>query len=48
MSWLFPTVIAPLFNKFTPMEEGSLKDRIQDCWRVAALNSQGIFIMDGL
>ena len=29
MSWLFPTVIAPLFNKFTPMEEGSLKNRIQ-------------------
>jgi STE24 endopeptidase len=27
MSWLFPTVIAPLFNKFTPMEDGSLIKR---------------------
>ncbi len=47
MSWLFPTVIAPLFNKFTPMEEGSLKDRIQDLLSRCGFNSQGIFIMDG-
>ncbi|MCK5120601.1 MAG: M48 family metallopeptidase [Methylococcales bacterium] len=47
MSWLFPTVIAPLFNKFTPMEEGSLKDRIQDLLSRCGFNSNGIFIMDG-
>lgn len=47
MSWLFPTVIAPLFNKFTPMEEGSLKDRIQGLLSRCGFNSQGIFIMDG-
>ena len=47
MSWLFPTVIAPLFNKFTPMEEGSLKDRIQGLLERCGFNSQGIFIMDG-
>ena len=47
MSWLFPTVIAPLFNKFTPMEEGSLKDRIQGLLVRCGFNSQGIFIMDG-
>ena len=47
MSWLFPTVIAPLFNKFTPMEEGSLKDRIQGLLARCGFNSQGIFIMDG-
>ena len=47
MSWLYPTVIAPLFNKFTPMEEGSLKDRIQDLLTRCGFNSQGIFIMDG-
>ncbi|MGR9046067.1 MAG: M48 family metallopeptidase [Gammaproteobacteria bacterium] len=47
MSWLFPTVIAPLFNKFTPMEEGPLKDRIQDLLARCGFNSQGIFIMDG-
>jgi STE24 endopeptidase len=47
MSWLFPTVIAPLFNKFTPMQEGSLKDRIQGLLARCGFNSQGIFIMDG-
>ncbi|MGD7035742.1 M48 family metallopeptidase [Methylotuvimicrobium buryatense] len=47
MSWLFPTVIAPLFNKFTPMEEGSLKQRIQGLLARCGFNSQGIFIMDG-
>lgn len=47
MSWLFPTVIAPLFNKFTPMEEGSLKNRIQQLLERCGFNSNGIFIMDG-
>jgi STE24 endopeptidase len=47
MSWLFPTLIAPLFNKFTPMQEGSLKDRIQGLLARCGFNSQGIFIMDG-
>lgn len=47
MSWLFPTLIAPLFNKFTPMEEGSLKERIQGLLGRCGFNSQGIFIMDG-
>lgn len=47
MSWLFPTVIAPLFNKFTPMAEGSLKNRIQQLLERCGFNSQGIFIMDG-
>jgi STE24 endopeptidase len=47
MSWIYPTVIAPLFNKFTPMDEGSLKDRIQGLLERCGFNSQGIFIMDG-
>ncbi|WP_394752675.1 M48 family metallopeptidase [Crenothrix sp.] len=47
ISWLFPTVIAPLFNKFTPMEEGSLKNRIQGLLERCGFSSQGIFIMDG-
>ena len=47
MSWLFPTVIAPLFNKFTPMQDGSLKERIQSLLQRCGFNSNGIFIMDG-
>ena len=47
MSWLFPTVIAPLFNKFTPMEDGALKQRIQTLLERCGFKSEGIFIMDG-
>jgi len=47
MSWLFPTVIAPLFNKFTPLTDGSLKDRIQNLLSRCGFHSQGIFVMDG-
>jgi STE24 endopeptidase len=47
MSWLYPTVIAPLFNKFTPMEDGALKQRISGLLARCGFNSQGIFIMDG-
>ncbi len=47
MSWLLPTVIAPLFNKFTPMEDGALKTRISGLLERCGFNSQGIFIMDG-
>lgn len=47
MSWLFPTLIAPLFNKFTVMAEGTLKDRIQNLLNRCGFSSNGIFIMDG-
>ncbi|MBE0470857.1 MAG: M48 family metallopeptidase [Methyloprofundus sp.] len=47
MSWLYPTVIAPLFNKFTPLEEGTLKERINQLLDRCGFSSNGIFIMDG-
>ncbi|MDC9729327.1 MAG: M48 family metallopeptidase [Methyloprofundus sp.] len=47
MSWLYPTLIAPLFNKFTPLEDGALKDRIQQLLERCGFSSNGIFIMDG-
>ncbi len=47
MSWLYPTVISPLFNKFTPLQEGELKNRIQELLSRCGFNSKGIFIMDG-
>jgi STE24 endopeptidase len=40
-------VIAPLFNKFTPMEDGALKQRIQTLLERCGFHSEGIFIMDG-
>ena len=45
--WLFPTFIAPLFNKFVPMPEGSLKARIEALLARTGFRSQGLFVMDG-
>lgn len=47
MTWIYPTLIAPLFNKFTPLEEGELKTRIDDLLKRCGFSSKGIFIMDG-
>jgi STE24 endopeptidase len=47
MMWVYPTLIAPLFNKFTPLEEGPLKARIQGLLTRCGFASKGIFIMDG-
>ena len=45
--WLFPTFIAPLFNKFVPMQDGSLKARIEALLTRTGFISQGLFVMDG-
>ncbi|WP_457607525.1 M48 family metallopeptidase [Nitratifractor sp.] len=43
---LYPTLIAPIFNKFTPLPEGELKSSIEEMMREAGLRSEGIFVMD--
>ena len=45
--WLFPTYIAPLFNKFVPLPEGPLKARIEALLARTGFRSQGLFVMDG-
>jgi STE24 endopeptidase len=40
-------VIAPLFNKFTPLQNESLRSRIQTLLDKCGFTSQGIFVMDG-
>jgi STE24 endopeptidase len=44
---LYPTVIAPLFNKFSPLENDSLKARIEDLLKRCGFTSAGLFVMDG-
>lgn len=44
---LYPTVIAPLFNKFTPLADESLKTRIEGLMQRVGFASQGLFVMDG-
>jgi STE24 endopeptidase len=47
LMWLYPTLIAPLFNKFSPMQEGELKGRIQGLLERTGFRSKGLFVMDG-
>ena len=42
-----PSVIMPLFNKFTPLEDESLKTRVQALMHRAGFKAQGFFVMDG-
>jgi STE24 endopeptidase len=46
MVWLFPLVIAPLFNKFTPLPEGELKARLEALARGAGFRTRGLYTMD--
>lgn len=43
---IYPTFIAPLFNKFTPMAEGPLKARIEALLKQCGFESKGLFVMD--
>jgi len=44
---LYPTVIAPLFNKFTPLADEALKARIEGLMQRVGFASKGLFVMDG-
>ena len=44
---VYPTFIAPLFNKFTPLADESLKARIEALLTKCGFKSQGLFVMDG-
>ena len=43
----YPTVIAPLFNRFTPLEDLALKERIERLLARCGFRSKGLFVMDG-
>ena len=47
ISWIEPTLIAPLFNKFTSLEDDELKQRIESLLDRCGFQSKGIFVMDG-
>jgi len=44
---LYPTVIAPQFNKFTPLADEELKARIEGLVQRVGFASKGLFVMDG-
>lgn len=47
MTWAYPKFIAPLFNKFQPLEEGEVASRIHALLERTGFNSKGVFVMDG-
>ncbi len=44
---IFPRWIAPLFNRFTPLEEGELRARIEALVARCGFRAEGLFVMDG-
>lgn len=44
---VYPTLIAPLFNKFSPLADMTLKTRIEALLAKCGFRSQGLFVMDG-
>jgi len=45
--WIAPNVIMPLFNKFTPLEDETLKARVNALMSRAGFTAKGFFVMDG-
>lgn len=44
--WLYPTLIAPLFNRFTPLPAGELRERLEALAARAGFRTQGIYVVD--
>ena len=44
---LYPTLIAPLFNRFSPLPEGELRQRVETLLQRCGFRSSGLFVMDG-
>jgi len=47
MTWAWPAFIAPLFNRFSPLEDERLRSRIEALLERCGFRSKGIFVMDG-
>lgn len=44
---IYPTLIAPLFNKFSPLEDSDLRSRIEALLKHCGFAAQGVYVMDG-
>lgn len=47
LSWAYPTLIAPWFNTFKPIEAGEVQQRLEALLQRTGFNSRGVFVMDG-
>jgi STE24 endopeptidase len=46
MAWAWPAFIAPLFNRFSPLQDQALKSRIEALLRRCGFASRGVFVVD--
>jgi STE24 endopeptidase len=44
--WLYPSVIAPLFNRFEPLPDGPLRERLAALAQAAGFAHRGLYVMD--
>lgn len=47
MIWAYPAFIAPLFNKFSPLDDAGLRARIEALLQRCGFHSQGVYVVDG-
>jgi STE24 endopeptidase len=47
ITWAWPAFIAPLFNRFSPLEDACLKERIEALLARCGFRSSGVFVIDG-
>ncbi len=47
MTWTYPSLIAPLFNRFKPLEDTALEHRLEQLLARCGFSSNGVFVMDG-
>jgi STE24 endopeptidase len=47
LTWAYPAFIAPLFNRFQPLGDASLRERIEALIARCGFSSRGIYVMDG-
>ena len=47
ISWAYPVLIAPVFNKFKPLEDENLRNRLEALLERCGFSSDGMFVMDG-
>ena len=47
LNFVYPVLIMPRFNKFTPMEQGPLRSRIEEIAALAETSIEGVYTMDG-
>ena len=47
MTWAYPALIAPLFNRFSPLTDAALRNRIETLLSRCGFASRGVFVIDG-